>query len=351
LNSFEYLVAEQLDAAISEHGKGQSALKAGGIDLLDLMKEGVESPDTIVSIDGLEDLRYIREEKDGVHIGCLTTLAEVGRNDLLRAKYAVLHHAAAEAATPQIRERATVGGNLCQRPRCWYFRQREFNCLKKGGDVCFAIEGENRYHSIFGGGPSYIVHPSNVAPALVALDGIIVVRSADGKSQRIKAADFFVLPEQSVKNENVLKPGEVISEVILPKLPSQSATIELREKQSFDWPVAMACVARLDGRWRVCLGAVAPIPWLSQPAMDLLGNKDITPELAAAACEAAVKDAEPMSDNEYKVQLVKVATKRALLTAAGLEVPKWTYTTLIRRRSTIHRCRRCRAVSNLRAKA
>jgi xanthine dehydrogenase YagS FAD-binding subunit len=323
LKSFDYLVAEQFDAAAAEYGAGNAALMGAGIDLLDLMKEGVESPSTIVSIGRLDGLRYIREEKDGVHIGCLTTLADIARNDLLKTKYAVLHHAAAEAATPQIRERATVGGNLCQRPRCWYFRNKEFNCLKKGGDTCFAVEGENRYHSIFGGGPSYIVHPSNVAPALVALDGTIVVRSADGKSQQVNAADFFVLPDKSLKSENILKPGQIISEVIVPKAPTQSSTIELREKQSFDWPVAMACVARLDGGWRVCLGAVAPIPWLSEPAMDILGNKDITPELAAAAGDAAVKNASPMSDNEYKVQLAKVATKRALLMAAGLEVPKW----------------------------
>lgn len=333
MNSFDYLVAEQFDAALAEYGEGNAALKAGGVDLLDLIKEGVETPETLLSIDGLDEFRYIREDDHGVHIGCLTTLADISRNDLLKSKYAVLHHAAAEAATPQIRERATVGGNLCQRPRCWYFRQREFHCLKKGGPTCFAVEGENRYHAIFGGGPSYIVHPSNVAPALVALSGVIVVRSADsephpeseppGSPRRIPAAEFFVLPEQSLMRENLLKPGQVISEVIIPKPPSQSATIELREKQSFDWPVAMACVARLGGGWRVCLGAVAPIPWLSQPAMDVLGDKDITPELAAAAGDAAVKDAQPMTDNEFKVQLVKVAVKRALLTAAGLEVPTW----------------------------
>jgi xanthine dehydrogenase YagS FAD-binding subunit len=323
LKAFDYLVADEVDAADAEYGKGNAALIGSGIDLLDLMKEGVESPSTVLSIGKLDALRYIRQENDGVHIGCLTTLADIARNDSLKSKYSVLHHAAAEAATPQIRERATVGGNLCQRPRCWYFRNREFNCLKKGGDTCFAVEGENRYHSIFGGGPSYIVHPSNVAPALVALDGVIVIRSADGKTQQVKAADFFVLPEKSVTSENILKPGQIVSEVILPKVPSQSATIELREKQSFDWPVAMACVARLDSGWRVCLGAVAPIPWLSEPAMKVLGKNDITPELAAAAGEAAVTNAEPMSDNKYKVQLVKVATKRALLLAAGLEVPKW----------------------------
>jgi xanthine dehydrogenase YagS FAD-binding subunit len=323
MKPFDYLVAEQFDAALAEYGDGKAALKAGGVDLLDLMKEGIETPEALISIDGLDEFRFIREENDGVHIGCLTTLADIGRNELLKTKYAVLHHAAADAATPQIRERATVGGNLCQRPRCWYFRQREFHCLKKGGPTCFAVEGENRYNAIFGGGPSYIVHPSNIAPALVALDAIIVVQSAGATAQQIKAAEFFVLPEQSLKSENILKAGEVITNVIVPKAPTQSATIELREKQSFDWPVAMACVARLNGGWRVCLGAVAPIPWLSQPAMDVLGDKDVNPELAAAAGEAAVKDAEPMTDNEFKVQLVKVAVKRALLTAAGLEVPTW----------------------------
>ena len=323
MNAFDYLVADQFDAALAEYAEGQATLKAGGIDLLDLMKERIATPRTVLSIDGLQELRYIREESDGVHIGSLTTLADVGRSELLATKYTTLHHCAAHAATPQIRERATVGGNLCQRPRCWYYRNQEFHCLKKGGATCFAVEGENRYHAIFGGGPCHIVHPSNVAPAVVALDGLIVVRSAEGKPQRVKAADFFVLPSQSLYSENLLKPGQIISEVILPTAPSHSATIELREKQSFDWPIAIACAARISVGWRVCLGAVAPIPWLSQPAMDVLGNKDMTPELAAAAGEAAATEAHAMSENAYKVQLVKVVTKRALLAAVGLEVPPW----------------------------
>jgi xanthine dehydrogenase YagS FAD-binding subunit len=320
---FDYVVAEQLEPALTVLANGKTTLKAGGIDLLDLMKERVETPDVVLSIGGIDSLRYIREEADGVHIGCLTTLADIGRSDLLRSKYATLHTAAADAATPQIRERATIGGNICQRPQCWYFRKREFNCLKKGGPTCFAVEGENRYHAIFGGGPSYIVHPSNVAPALVALDGLLVVRSADAEPKQIKAADFFVLPEVSLMSENVLKPGQVIAEIILPAAPSASATVELREKQSFDWPLVMACAARIKNSWRVCLGAVAPIPWLSQPAMEVLGDRDVTPELAAAAGDAAANDADPMTENEYKVQLVRVATQRALLAAAGLEVPSW----------------------------
>lgn len=323
MKTFDYLVADELEPALVELNHGKAMLKAGGVDLLDLMKERIETPDTVLSIDNLDGLRYIREEQDGVHLGCLTTLADIGRSELLRTKFATLHTAAADAATPQIRERATLGGNLCQRPQCWYFRKREFHCLKKGGATCFALEGENRYNAIFGGGPSYIVHPSNVAPALVALDGMIVVRSAEGEPRNIRAADFFVLPEESLYKENVLEPGQVITEVILPEVPKASATIEFREKQSFDWPLVMTCAARLKDGWRLCLGAVAPIPWLSEPAMQVLGNQDITPELAAAAGEAAARDAEPLEENEYKVQLVKIGTKRTLLTAAGLEVPSW----------------------------
>lgn len=324
MKAFDYLVAEELEPALAELAGGTATLKAGGVDLLDLMKERVETPEVVLSIGGLKDLRYIREDNGAVRIGCLATLADIARSDLLREKYAVLHGAVADAATPQIRERATLGGNICQRPQCWYFRKKEFNCLKKGGPTCFAVEGENRYHAIFGGGPSYIVHPSNAAPALVALDAEIVVRSAEGEPQRVKAADFFVGPDKALMKENVLEPGQIVTEIVLPKAPNASATIELREKQSFDWPLVMACVARVDGKWRVCLGAVAPIPWLSQPAMDALGQSDVTADLAAKAGEAAASNAEPMFENEYKVQLVKVAVKRALLAAAGLETPSWT---------------------------
>jgi xanthine dehydrogenase YagS FAD-binding subunit len=323
MRAFDYLVADELPAALAELAGGKAMLKAGGIDLLDLMKERILTPDAVLSIGGIKDLRFIRAEGDGVRIGCLTTLADIARSDLIKSKYAVLHAAAAEAATPQIRERATLGGNICQRPQCWFFRKKEFNCLKKGGPTCFAIEGENRYHAIFGGGPAYIVHPSSAAPALVALDATIVVQSDGAEPRRIKAAEFFVLPEQSLLSENVLKPGEIVTEVMLPKAPTMSATIELREKQSFDWPLVMACVARLGKTWSVCLGAVAPIPWLSNPAMRVLGDREISPELAAEAGEAAVENAQSMGENDYKIQLTKVAVKRALLAAAGLETPTW----------------------------
>jgi xanthine dehydrogenase YagS FAD-binding subunit len=313
---FQYLVADQLDAALTEYAKGDVALKSGGIDVLDLMKEHINTPETVLSIHRLSELRYIRQEQDGVHIGGGTTLADIGRNDLLATKYRVLHESSAHAATPQIREQATIAGNLCQRPRCWYFRNAEFHCLKKGGHTCFAVEGENRYHAIFGEGPCHIVHPSNTAPALMALDAILVLRSASAPEERIRVTEFFKMPHESLYAENMLKPGQIITEVILPHVPSLSATVELREKQSFDWPMVISSVARLDGQWRVCLGAVAPIPWLSKSAMQTLGSRDMSQELAVAAGDAAAEGAEPMSDNEYKVSQVRVATKRALLAAS-----------------------------------
>jgi xanthine dehydrogenase YagS FAD-binding subunit len=318
---FDYLVAERLDAALAELAENKPTLKAGGYDLLDLVKEGIESPKVVLSIDRLDELRYVREDDAGLHIGALTTLADLARSEALKTKYPALHTAAAHAATPQVRERATVGGNLCQRPRCWYFRNVEFNCLKKGGSTCFAVEGENQYHAIFGGGPCHIVHPSNLAPALVALDARIVLAEHGKPDATVRVEELFVLPKQSMYAETTLKPGQVIREVLIPKPPSQSATIELREKQSFDWPIMLASVARVDGNWRVCLGACAPVPWLSVPAMKSLGNADVTPQRAEEAGVAAASEATPMSGNAYKVQLVKVAVKRALLHAVGLEVP------------------------------
>ena len=319
MRSFNYLVAENLQASLAQYAEGGAVLKAGGLDLVGRMKERLEAPETVLSIGSLKELAYIREDRARVmRIGCLTTLADMGRSELLKKRATALHQAAAETATPQVRERATLGGNLCQRPHCWYFRNREFECLKKGGPVCFAPQGENQYHAIFGGGPCFIVHPSNCAVPLVAMDAEFALASADGE-RSVKAAEFFVLPRQSLLKENVLAENEILKEVVIPHPPERSAIVELREKQTFDWPIAMAAAAQAAGRWRVCLGAVAPVPWLSKPANDLLGSKQITEKLALEAGEAAASEASPLSENGHKVQLVKVAVKRALLAAAGLE--------------------------------
>ena len=316
MKSFDYLTAETLDAALSVYN--DQTLKAGGVDLLDSMKERLQTPDTVLSIETISDLDYLRADGDVLRIGCMTSLAKLGRSSILQKHYPSLAKAAGHAATPQVRERASIGGNLCQRPRCWYFRNHEFDCLKKGGYTCFAVEGENQYHAIFGDGPCHIVHPSNCAIALLALDADLILRHKTGQRQ-IKAADFFVMPDESLKRENSLRDGEILTEIILPERPSHSATIELREKQSFDWPMVMASAARIRGTWRICLGAVAPIPWLSQPAMKILGDREMTVALAEQAADAAVEGAAPMTDNGYKIKLVKVTVKRCLLAAAGLE--------------------------------
>lgn len=318
MKTFTYEVADDLGSALAVLNSKRT-LKAGGIDLLDRLKERLDLPETVVSIGGVDALRYIKEEGGAIRIGCLTTLADIGRSELLAKRFPALHESGGGAATPQVREQATLGGNLCQRPRCWYYRSIDFNCLKKGGGTCYAVEGENRYHAVIGGGPCHIVHPSNCAPALVAADADFIIKNAHGE-RTVKATDFYKLPRDSMYAENQLAEGEVLAEVVIPSVPTQSASVELREKQSFDWPMAMATAAQVDGTWRVCLGAVAPIPWLSKPAMDVLGSSDITPELAAKAGEAAADEAMPMSQNAYKIQLIKVAVKRALLIAAGEEV-------------------------------
>lgn len=318
MKTFTYEVADDLNSALVVLNNNGPTLKAGGIDLLDRMKERLELPEAVVSIGGVGALRYIKEEGGAIKIGCLTTLADMGRSGMLKARFPALHESAGGAATPQVREQATLGGNLCQRPRCWYYRSIDFDCLKKGGGTCYAVEGENKYHAVIGGGPCHIVHPSNCAPALLAADAVFAIKSAEG-DRSVKAADFFKLPRESMYAENVLTDGEVLTEIMIPNVPTHSAAVELREKQSFDWPMAMAAAARVEGQWRVCLGAVAPVPWLSQPAMDVLGSSDITPGLAAKAGEAAAAEAMPMSQNAYKIQLIKVAVKRALLIAAGEE--------------------------------
>lgn len=323
MNNFEYLVAPDTKSAIAAISDKRIALKAGGIDLLDRMKERIDQPPIVLSIEKIEALRFIKEEAGGLRIGALTTLADLARSDLIKRRYTALWDAAAHAATPQIRERATVGGNLAQRPRCWYFRNHEFNCLKKGGATCFAVEGENRYHAIFGGGPCHIVHPSNIAPALVAMRAQFSIEGKSSKRQ-VDAEGFFILPQTNVYAENVLKHDEIVTDVLIPIRPTMSATVELREKQSFDWPIAIASVARIPdaeriARWSVCLGAVAPVPWKSRSAIATLQNGDVTLDVAIRAGEAATEEAKPMRDNAYKLQLVKVAVKRALLKAAGIE--------------------------------
>jgi len=313
VRSFDYLVAEQFDSALAEYGEGKAALKAGGVDLLDLIKEGVEAPATLLSIDGLDEFRYIRQADDGVHIGCLTTLADISRNDLLKTKYAVLHHAAAEAATPQIRERATVGGNLCQRPRCWYLR-RGVSCLKNGGTDCPAREGENQYHAILDGGPCYIVHPSDPAVALTALEARVEVLGR-GTSREIPLEELYVLPRERLDHETVLQQGEFIGSVILPANSSKTPQLYRKTMQREAWDFALVSIAavRRDDSVRMVLGGVAPRPWRVPSSVEEdVASGGLDEDSIAALAERALYDAEPLSKNGYKVDVAASLIRDAI---------------------------------------
>jgi xanthine dehydrogenase YagS FAD-binding subunit len=287
------------------------------------LKSHVETPGKVVNLLRIPNLAGIHADGNGLRIGALTTLAEIASTESVRRGYAALAQACDDAATPQVRNVATIAGNLCQRPRCWYFRSGDFACLKKGGKSCLAHDGDNRYHAIFDTRPCPIVHPSNAAPALLAL-GAVVRTHAEGGGRELPIDRFLTRPSDNIAAETALQSGEVITEIFVPGPPRSSAYREVRQKESFDYALASCAVAgRFEGTTvreiRVVLGAVAPVPRLAGEAARLLQGKTITPELAAEAGALALKDATPLSQNGYKVQMARVAVKRALLAAAGLE--------------------------------
>jgi xanthine dehydrogenase YagS FAD-binding subunit len=324
MNPFEYVQPQSAEQAAALVSDGKAVLKAGGIDLLDQMKEGTIAPARLVNLNVVRELHTLQAEAGGLRVGATVTLAELAGHDVARRDFTALAEAAGSAATPQIRTVATVGGNLCQRPRCWYFRSAEFDCLKKGGTVCYAQTGENRYHAIFGGGPSYIVHASTLATALSAWDARLRLALPGGKSREVAIADFFILPKVDETRENVLKPGEVITEILVPAQPGmRSAYRVVKERQVYDWPLGEVAVAlKLRGQVveqaRVVLGAAAPIPWRAQGAEQALVGKTVSVETARRAGQAAVVGAKPLGDNAYKVPLFQALVERTVLAAAGL---------------------------------
>jgi len=301
-------------------------LKAGGLDVIDHMKEGLLEPAVLNDLLAVEDEEALRRIDDD-SIGALCTLAEVGGSRRLADRCPVIAQAARSAATPQVRNAGTAAGNLLQRPRCWYYRSAQFDCLKKGGDTCFAVEGENRYHAIFGDGPCHIVHPSNLALALMVTNGTATTRTrAEGAEGRtIPIADLFHLPDEDVETEHRLRPDEIVVSLGYEAAP-RSAHYEVREKQSFDWPLVMAAASLdLDGdvvrTARICAGAVAPVPWPLPAVAEALRGVSVDDESALReACGVAVKGARPMRDNAYKTTLLPVAVMRAVRLAAGRRI-------------------------------
>ena len=297
--------------------KPWSIYKAGGIDVIDHLKERLVSPPRVVDLKGVSGMSEIKVDADGsLRIGALVKLADVAADERVKKTHAALAIATGEAASPQVRNVASIGGNVLQRPRCWYYRLEEYKCLKKGGDICYAVGGENRYHVIFGGGPSYAPHPSNAAVALVALGASFVFDGPKG-ARTVAAADFFQGPSKNPEVENVLLPAEILTEIRVPASSGRSIYDEVRERQAFDWPlVSMAAAVKVDGgvvkEARIVLGHVAPIPWRSTRAETALVGKPLNEATLVEAGRAAIVGAAPLSDNGYKVGLVQTLVRRTL---------------------------------------
>lgn len=331
MRAFEYVSPKTRAQAFGLLGAswGQSEVLAGGTDLLALMKDDIVRPKRLVNIKSIGDLRGVQPVAGGSwRIGALTTLGDLAEAPATQKgvmkDYPALAEAVAEAASPQIRSLATLGGNLCQRPRCWYFRNG-FGLLPQdeaGKDLVMA--GENRYHAILGNqGRAKFVSPSTIVPILIAYGAKLELAGPNGKRQ-LPLEKFYVIPKDEDEREHDLRPNEIVTGVVLsPSQGIKAAHYELRQKAAFDWPLAVSAVAlKLDGTnhvssARVVMGYVAPVPWVSPEAEQALMGKALDEDNAKAAAEAGLKNATPLSQNTYKVQLAKVALKRAILKAGG----------------------------------
>jgi xanthine dehydrogenase YagS FAD-binding subunit len=296
-----------------------AAVVGGGSEYLQLMKDHVVEPDYLINLKSIPGLDYIKEERAGFRIGALAKLAAIEEHPAVREKLLILSEAAGEAASPQIRNAGTIAGNICQRPFCWYFRSSNFNCLRKGGQVCYTVTGDGRFHAILGGGPSYIVHPSDTAPALVALGAQIKIAGPAGE-KTIPLEKFFVLPSVDYKRENILNPGEIVTEVFvpIPKAGSKGFYQKVRERLAWDHAiVSVATVVESNGgvvrNARVLLGGVAPTPWRAPKAEEFLRGKKLDEANAKQAGDIALEGAKPLKDNVYKVQMAKDLIQRGLL--------------------------------------
>jgi xanthine dehydrogenase YagS FAD-binding subunit len=297
------------------------SLAGGGSDLLGTVKEFIVKPDVLVNLKTIKGMDQVSPTPAGVNIGGLITLDTLGRHPLIRSQYSVLAEAAETVATPQIRNVGTLAGNVCQRPWCWYFRNG-FPCLKNGGDTCFSVVGDNRFHAIFGGGPSFIVHPSDTAPALVALDVKFRIVGPSGE-RVVPAADFFILPQQDATKENVLAADEVLAGVQLaPTHPGRRSTYnKVLDREAWTHAIVSAAVVldmdkQVCQRARLVLGGVAPIPWRLPNVERLLTGQRITPELAAKAGDEAIVGAQKLSRNAYKLPMTKALVRRTVLALA-----------------------------------
>jgi xanthine dehydrogenase YagS FAD-binding subunit len=325
MRAFQYANPTTTEEAIALLAAGDSTVAlAGGTDLLSLMKDDVERWERLINLKSIASMRGIeRSEDGGLRIGALATLDELLASEEA-ASYPALVQAAEGIRSPQLRAMGTVGGELLQRPRCWYYRAG-FGLLALRDGRSMVTEGDNRYHAILGTeGPAYFVHASSLAPPLRALGARVRVAGPGGERER-PLAELYSVPARDGEREHTLGPGEIVTAILVPKTTARSATYEVRQHESMDWPLAAAAVAlEMDGDTvksaRVVLGHVAPTPFEASAAAEALAGKTLSQETLAAAGEAAVAGARPLSGNAYKVQLARVATRRALLRASGKEV-------------------------------
>ncbi|OGD11503.1 MAG: hypothetical protein A2W20_09555 [Candidatus Aminicenantes bacterium RBG_16_66_30] len=312
--------ADELAALLAESTES-ARLMAGGTDLVDELKSGVATAGLVVDMDKVPGLRGITAEKGGLRIGAMTRVVELAEDAAAGRDYPSLKEAALSLATPQLRNAGTVGGNLCQRPRCWYYRDPQVVCRKKGGFNCFAYQGRNKYHAIFGGSGCFIVFPSDLAPVLISLGAQATVGTAKG-DKVVPLGDFYAGPEVDVTRENVLAKGQFLKSVWVPgpKPGQRAAYVKLKERSTWDFALVSAAVAGVvkDGAFTeiaVVMGGVAPVPWRLKKAEDALKGKAVSKAVIRQAADEALKDAVPMRENGYKVDLVRAALERAVLAA------------------------------------
>jgi len=321
MRAFEYTSPTTRQQAV-ELLSGEAAVLAGGTDLLSLMKDDVLTPKRVVNIKDIRELNGVHYGPRGMQIGALTSLGDLADHPLVKQHYPAFADALVDAASQQIRNMATIGGNICQRPRCWYFRSG-FGLTPKTPEGKSLVEaGDNRYHAILGNdGPALFVSPSSIVPAMIAYEARIRIAGPKG-SRELALEKLFKTPQAEDEREHDLQANEIVTDIFLPP-PSAGryAHYEVRQKESFDWPLALAAVAlHMNGNTvrsaRVVMGYVAPVPWVSEEAAQVLVGKAVSEETAKAAGDAAVSKAKPLSHNGYKVQLARVAVKRAILQAA-----------------------------------
>lgn len=324
MKTFEYLKVTTVAEAVSllvKYGD-KAALFAGGSDLLGMMKDGIEgpqlkSPQYIIAVKNIKELASISEAKGTIRIGAVTTVADIADSELLAKSLPLLVQAARQVAVPQIRNTGTLGGNICQRPRCWYYRGKLFrDCLRKGGDYCYARAGENQYHAVLGANRCHMVYPSDLAPALVALNASVEIVSAKGK-RKVPIDQFYVRPDKNVLKENVLTPQEMVAAVEIPlQVGTKGTYLKLKERQAFDFAVASVAINlslknNIVADARIVFGGLAPFPYRSLKAEAALKGKQVK-DAIAASCQEAMAGAVPLSGNSYKIAAAKGLMEKGL---------------------------------------